>query len=184
MGGEYMHNKEKDPKIDKKPKTIHKRKIAKILVIGIIVLVIIGAVSGIAYNNGFIPITGLMSVKEPIGNAVALNADSYIEAYPELEDIPNLDKIKYKIYGTDESASIIANDYKQKLQKEGYSVKYAGTVELEEMSFEFTGYLKGLTVVGIITSEDGEEFGYNTIVLYTTGSALDYMEILDWYQQY
>jgi hypothetical protein len=43
--------------------------------------------------------------------------------------------------------------------------------------------LKGITAVVIIATSDGiEEIGYKTEVLYTTGNALDFKAILDWYE--
>ena len=179
-----MFRKEEDYKTTKKTHSKHKRKTVKRLLMVISILVIVGIVIGFIYNAGFIPIVGLLNVKEPVGNPVGLDIGSYMEEYPQIGDIPNLDKIKYGIYGTDESADVVANSYKEELENEGYNAMYAGTGEIEGMTFSFIGFLKGLTAVGIITTSDAsDEFGYDTVVLYATGNAFDFKEILDWYQE-
>jgi len=162
---------------------VHKRKTAKILIASVIVILVVGAIGGVAYNAGFLPITGLLSVKEPAGSSVPLDIESYMEMCPELAGIPNLDRIKYEAFGTDVSTSVVIDEYTQQLEAEGYHVKYEGTVEMDESSFQFVGFLKGLTAIGIIiTDEPTEDIGHDTVVLYATGNALDFKEILDWYQ--
>ena len=162
----------------------HKRKTAKILITSVIVIIVAGAISGVAYNAGFLPITGLLNVKEPAGSSiVSLNIESYMEMCPELADMPNLDHIKYEAFGTDVSTSVVIDEYTRQLEAEGYHVEYEGTVEMDESSFQFVGFLKGLTAVGIIVvDEHTEDIGHDTVVLYATGNALDFKEILDWYQ--
>ncbi len=49
------------------------------------------------------------------------------------------------------------------------------------MDFKFTAYLKGLTAVVIIVAENCEAFDDDTVVLYTTGNAFYYREILNWH---
>jgi len=163
--------------------TVHKRKTAKILITSAIVILVVGAIGGIAYNAGFLPITGLLSVKEPAGSSVPLDIESYMEMYPELAEMPNLDHIKYEAFGTDVSTNVVIDEYTQQLEAEGYHVEYDGTVEMDGSSLQFVGFLKGLTAVGIIiTDEPAEDVGHDTVVLYATGNALDFKEILDWYQ--
>jgi len=162
---------------------VHKKKTAKILITSAIVILVVGAIGGIAYNAGFLPITGLLSVKEPAGSSVPLDIESYMEMCPELAEMPNLDHIKYEAFGTDVSTSVVIGEYAQQLEAEGYHVEYDGTVEMDGRSLQFVGFLKGLTAVGIIsTDEPTEDVGHDTVVLYATGNALDFKEILDWYQ--
>lgn len=162
----------------------YKRKTVRILLTLIPIVVLVGIVGGFAYNAGFIPIKEFLSVREPIGNSVELDIDSYMEEYPELEGIPNLDKIKYSVYGTDASTNAVVNDYRSDLENEGYTVKYEGTKDLEGRHFRVIGFLKGFTAVGIVvTSDTDDEFGSDTAVIYATGSAFDFQEILDWYQE-
>ncbi|MDH7516990.1 MAG: hypothetical protein QHH19_01400 [Candidatus Thermoplasmatota archaeon] len=178
-----MFHEEKKPLDYNKIKFSNKRKKMKIVVIVIIVLSIVSTIGVLAYNAGFIPITGFLDVKAPPGSYVELNAEEFIEKYPQINDMPNLDKIKYRFYGADESVDSIANYYKEKLGKEGYSLVREGTIYLDKKTFHYYGFLKGLTAVGVLlASVADEEFGYNTLVVYTTGNALDYKEILDWYQ--
>jgi hypothetical protein len=95
--------------------------------------------------------------------------------------MPNLDKIEYEAYDTDESVSNITESYQDKLISEGYSLKYSGTVELDGVTFNVYGYLKGFTAVGILTTDEITD-DYDSLVVYATGNALDFKEILDWYQ--
>jgi hypothetical protein len=124
-----------------------------------------------------------LSVKKPVGDSVELNVDDYLKEYPEFNEIPNLDKIKKAAYGTDASIDTVISDYTEKLNKEGYSLKYDGTGDLDGNSFQYYGFLKGITAVVIIVTSDGnKELAYKTEVLYTTGNALDFKAILDWYE--
>ena len=173
-----MHQQVESCKYVKKSQTKGKIKNVKILTIGITVLVIIGGLGCVAYNAGFLPIKGILNTIKPVGASAELDIDNYMAEYLKLEDIPNLDKIKYAAYGTDESITVVADDYKEKLEKKGYNVKYEGTGCTEGRN------LKGLTAVGIIMTPDtSEEFGYETTLLYTTGNAFEYKEILDWYEE-
>ena len=62
----------------------------------------------VAYSFGYIPIG--LSVKPPIGNIEEIQIDQYKEKYQELSDIPNLDKIVYEVFGTDETLdSVLSN---------------------------------------------------------------------------
>jgi hypothetical protein len=181
--GKKMFNKSEGSDHVKKPRGRYKRKVVKTLLIVVPILVLVGIVAGYAYNAGFIPITGFMDVKAPYGDSVELDVSTYIDEYPEFEDIPNLDKIKHSAYGTDESVNTVVSNYKQQLQGEGYSVKYEGTMDFEGRQFRVVGFLKGLTAVGVVVTDDADdEFGYDTVVLYATGSAFDFQEILEWYQ--
>ena len=151
-------------------------KILTILSVGTIVLLLIFFMT---FSFGFIPIG--LSVIEPIGNVKTVNVEDLIEELPSMADMPNLDKIEYEAYDTDESVSNITENYQDKLVSEGYSLKYSGTVELDGVTFNVYGYLKGLTAVGILTTDEITD-DYDSLVLYATGNALDFKEILEWYQ--
>ncbi len=171
------------PDYHKKFEITNKRKKVKIVVAIIVILSIVGAIGSLAYSAGFIPVKDFLDVKEPPGSYVELNAEDFIEEYPEINDMPNLDKIKYKAYGADESVESIAKYYKEKMEKDGYNLLREGTAYLDGKNFQYYGFLKGLTAVGVLlVSGADQEIGHNTMVVYTTGSALDYKEILDWYQ--
>jgi len=172
---------EEKPEYNKKFKITNKK--IKIVVAAVIILSIVGAIGSLAYSAGFIPITGFLDINTPPGTYSELNTNELIENYPEVNDMPNLDKIKYKAYGTDGSVESIASYYQEKLEKEGYKLLREGTLHLDGKTFQYYGFLKGLTVVGILLTPDAEnETGYGTMVVYTTGSALDYQEILNWYE--
>ena len=177
MTSKKMKNKKN---IDQSP-VKHKKKKEKRWIKPLIALIVILTVIGFAFIFGFIPVG--LNVKPPIGNVETLNADAYLDEFPELANMPNLDKIEYGAFGTDASTEEVAVDYKNTLLSEGYNQEYSGTVEVDGVNFEADGYLKGLTAVGILTTDETtENYDYNSLVLYATGNALDFREILDWYQ--
>jgi len=166
---------------------MNKQKLRNILLkrktITFTILTIIAIISiFFGYINGFIPVC--LSAKPPIGNIERISVEQYIEKYPELSDLPDYDNILYEIFGTDEPTAVVLDDYKEKLQNEGYTLKYEGSGYIAGKNFKYVGYLKGITAVGIIVSSEAyEEFGYETLVLYMTGNAFDFTPLLDWYQE-
>jgi len=157
---------------------ILKRKTLKLTILILLSIMIIF----ILYANGFLPVG--LSAKPPIGKIEQIKVEEYIEKNPELSDLPNFDKILYKIYGTDKSISVVLDNYKVILQNEGYNLKYEGSGYFTGKNFKYVGYLKGFTAIGIIiSSEVSEEFGYKTVVLYMTGNIFDFKPLLDWYQE-
>lgn len=160
-----------------------RRNIVKLLIIFISITILLGICGSIAYNAGFIPIKEFLEVQEPIGDAEEIDIDEPIKKYPEIKDIPYIDKLKYKIYGTNESIDAVANDYKIKLENNGYRVLYEGKVYKKEIPFQYYGFLKGFTAVGIImTSDKNVSLNHKTMVLYSTGSAFDYRNLIMWYK--
>lgn len=152
-----------------------KKRVAKI----VIIFAIVGIVFFLFNSMGFIPM--FLSIQEPVGNAAEIKMADLIEDIPELASIPNLEKVESAAYGTDATVDAVINDYTTKLLSEGYNVEYDGTVEIAGKSYSFVGLLKGITAVGIvITNELSEEMDYETVVLYTTGNALDYQDIIKW----
>jgi hypothetical protein len=165
---------------EKIQKPIKKRGKRKIIALGIILLTLL-IVFIILLYAGFLPL--FLQSKEPIGNAEEITIETYLEKNPELAEMPNLDKIETSAFGTDASVNNILDDYKEKLQNEGYSLEYEDTMDLYGKTYEVLGFLKGLTAVGIlITSDTSGETNYESEVIYATGNALDFQEILDWYQ--
>ena len=156
----------------------NKRRSKKIYTLSIVSIVII-MIFFISYSFGFIPL-GLSAI-EPVGNVKAVNADELIDEFPSMADMPNLDKIEYEAYDTDAPLNSIIESYQDKLVSEGYNLKYSGTVELDGITFNVYGYLKGFTAVGILATDEIDE-DYESLVFYATGNALDFREILDWYK--
>ena len=181
MDEKKMNYEEDSIEFYKPPQIKHKRKTTKFLVV--LVLLVVGIVFFTLFAAGFIPITNFLSVKRPVGESVELNVDDYLKEYPKLKEIPNLDKIKKSAYATNEPVDTVISDYTNKLEKERYSLKYEGSGDFDGKSFQYYGFLKGLTAVVIVVKSDAnEEFGYDNAILYTTGNALDFKAILDWYQ--
>ena len=146
-----------------------------------ITIIVVSNIIGAAYLLGFIPIG--LTIKEPIGNVETIDVDQVMKDFPGLADMPNLDKIQYKAFGTDAAVDDVNQDYEQKLAMEGYNLEYSETVEIDGVSFEVNGYLKGLTAVAILTTDETiGDYNFNSVVFYATGNALDFQEILNWYQ--
>jgi hypothetical protein len=157
---------------------LFKRKTIKFTILTLIPIIIIL----ILYANGFIPIG--LSAKPPIGTIERIQVKKFIEKNPELSDLPDHDNILFEIFGTDKLISVVLDNYKEILQNEGYTLKYEGSGYILGKNFNYVGYLKGITAVGIIvTSEASEEFGYETVVIYMTGNAFDFKPLLNWYQE-
>jgi len=136
----------------------------------------------VAYSFGYIPIG--LSVKPPIGNIEEIQIDQYKEKYQELSDIPNLDKIVYEVFGTDESMDSVLSNYEKELRDDGYSLKYKGSGYATAKNFKYVGYQKGLIAVGIIISDEAyEDINYETVVLYMTANCFDFIPLLEWYQE-
>jgi len=161
-----------------------RKTIIQLMAISITIMIFLGFCGSIAFNAGYIPITEFMDVKEPDGDADEINIDEHMHKHPEIRKLPFIDKLKYKVYGTNRSIDTVANDYKKMLKNDGFKVLYEGTAYKEEIPFRYYGYLKGFTAVGIVmTSDENITLNYETMVLYTTGSAFDYREILNWYKE-
>ena len=161
-----------------------KKNIIKILAVSITILIILGIGSSVVYNAGYIPITRFMEVRKPIGDAEEINIDEHLNKHPEVRNFPYFDKLKFKVFGTNRSLDAVAREYKQKLKEEGFKVLYEGSAYKEEIPFKYYGYIKGFTGIGIIiTSDENVTLNYETMVLYTTGSAFVYRDILRWYKQ-
>jgi hypothetical protein len=178
-------NKARDPNyyFTKEDSNHKKNKYLKIFAVLIVVIIIIGIFGSVVYNAGYIPLKRFMEVKKPLGNADEINIDEHIYKHPEIKKFPYLDKLKYKVFGTNESISVVANNYKEKLEKDGFKLLYDGVAYKGDIPLQYYGYLKGLTGVGIIiTDDENVTLDYETMILYTTGNALDYRKILTWYR--
>jgi len=172
----HTFNKERENK--------RKRNIMKLLAISLLIIILLGIFGSVVYNAGYVPITRFMDVKKPVGNSEEININEHLNKHPEIRDFPYFEKLKYKVFGTNISLDAVANDYKQKLKNEGFKLLYEGIAYREEIPFSYYGYLKGFTGVGIIiTSNENVTLKYKTMVLYTTGSAFVYRDILNWYKQ-
>lgn len=163
---------------------IRRKNILKLLGVSISIIIILGICSTVAYNAGYIPMKRFMEVKKPIGDAEEIDINEHLDKHPEIKNLPYYDKFKYKLYGTNQSIDAVANDYKKKLENEGYKILIEGVAYKDEIPFQYYGFLKGMTGVGIIiTANKNVTLDYETMVLYTTGNAADYRNVLKWYKE-
>lgn len=155
-----------------------------ILVPIILASLTIGGSVYVAHEAGYIPIEQTLQIQEPI-NYQQVCGSCLEEKYRNvLDEIPNLDKIKYEVYISSSNRIEVANDYIQKMTNDGYNLEYQGMKTVYGVDVYYYGFVKGITVVGIAIS-NGADIGYpeaNSIILYTTGNALDYQEIINWYK--
>ena len=166
-----------------KNQNINKKSKKRIFTTFCILLFLIGATCFTANEAGFLPIKPFMSVYEPIGKTGEIKIDEYLKTSSVITAVPALDRVKYKIFTSDRLINSVAIDYKSKLSQKGYSLKYSGTETIRGIRFSYFGFVKGISVIGIVMTKDGTGlFGQQTVVLYTTGSIFDYNKIINWYQ--
>jgi hypothetical protein len=151
------------------------KKRSKKLVIALFSLVTISVLILYFCLSGFIPVPGFYETVEPAGNHEEVPLENYIEETPEIADMPNLDKIEHTIWKTDSTSEEIIETYKQQLGDEGYNLEYEGKVSFENKEYTVLGFLKGLNAAGILISDEGD-------VVYASGFATDFIEIVEWYQ--
>jgi len=72
---------------------------------------------------------------EPTGNVETINVDQVMKDFPELADMPNLDRIQYKAFGTDATVDDVNQDYEQRLAMAGYNLEYSEAVEIDGVCF-------------------------------------------------
>ena len=155
--------------------TKQSKKKGKKFVIALFLLATISVLIFYFCLSGFLPVPGFYETTEPAGNYEEVSLESYIQETPEIANMPNIDKVEHKIWKTDSTSDQIIYEYKQKLEDKGYSLEYNGKVSFEDKEYTTLGFLKGLTAVGILISDEGD-------VVYATGFATDFIEILEWYQ--
>jgi len=165
----------KKPKISKK---FHRKKLIAFFVLFTILIPVIT----VTHSAGYIPISSLMEIKEPIGNYQEITYSKILSIYPVLNSIPELDKIKHKLFSTDEDMSIVSSSYKFELEREGYELKYQGTETIKGVDVKYIGFVKGLTAVVILLTDEDIDFSKaKTYVVYSTGSIFDYKDMIQRY---
>jgi hypothetical protein len=164
-----------------KAKTLGFKKKNRKLLSFFIVIIVISSIFLYLNLTNYLPF--LSEIRQPVGTVEPINTQKYIQEYPELKEMPNIDKINYNAWKTDSTLEQVVDSYKKDLSKDGYTLQYENTINLDGKEYYVLGYLKGLTAVGILISSDSNlADNYNTEVLYATGNVLDFKGILDWYQ--
>ena len=159
----------------------HKKRYA---VFFIIFIILIPALS-VSYSAGYIPISQFLEIKEPIGDFKEITLSIIAQKYPVVKSIPELNKIKHKMYKTDEELLIVTKCYKIQIENEGYELKYEGTENIEGFNVHYLGFIKGLTAIVILMTNDGIDIKEtDTFVIYSTGSVFDYKQMFEKYGNY
>ncbi len=184
---DVLNNSKQQSKDIKKPKNkIEKTKPKKyvfnlkrtsFLITFFIILIMLVSSS---FNAGFIPVKNFLEIKEPIGKIKEINIQETAEKYSlPLNSIASFEGIKYKVYSSSQTKDIIEEDYKLELKNEGFNLKCTGTKNIKGFNLNYYGFIKGITVILILTSSDNIFInGYETLVLYSAGSVFDYAEII------
>jgi len=155
-------------------------------IVGILaVATIIGSIGAgvyVAEEQGYIPTEKNLQIIEPLGYKEISSTSLEHRFQSILDEIPNYHKLKKKIYISDYNTQEISLDYKQKLEADDYTEYTNGKRRYQDIEINYYGFLKGISAVGLVIVP-GDDVGYPTesVILYTTGNALDYKEILDWY---
>ena len=165
-------------------------KIVIITVLLITVIILFGIGRLVTYNLGYISkkepidIEKNYEIKEPIGINEEINISECKNEYLEIQSIPNINNLQHKMYLSNESVKTLENDFKKRLQDDGYELIYEGTIFKNEIPLICYGFINGLNAVGIImTTYQNLTSGHETLVLYTVGSVFDYKDIIDWYKE-
>jgi len=159
------------------------------------VLILGGAVGGYAaLETGYMPIKDIagfstLEVIPPAGNYTTITMGNIVEMYPKtmdiLYEIPHLNDIRYQIYLTNASLDDVADQYNRQLSAKGYSCLYSGKVDVGNVTegiipLYYYGYTKGITAVGVVMTD---YLPTNNAILYTTGHADYYRDIIPWLEE-
>jgi hypothetical protein len=176
-----------------KEKKLKTKKLRRILACVLILLFLSSSILGV-FVSGFIPITSLLEIKEPIGCIEKLNKRKIYNNIPEIAAIKSIDKIKYEVFLSNCTISEINNNYASRLENEGYSLYQEGTSDKGFGMLYYKAYIKGFTAVVIMYLDQtiflnqinypqiiNNKIDYNEIrnfVLYSTGSIFDFQDLL------
>ena len=150
-----------------------------------IVLIILIAAFSTTYNAGYVPINPFLEIKEPAGNAREISYMQIKEKYPIVDSIPEIKTVKHELFGTDETITNIAREYKKDLSNDGFKLKYSGSTELKGINVHYYGFIKGITAAVILmTSDDVGVANTETIVLYSIDNIFSYKSIIDKYSNH
>ena len=160
----------------------------KLVIAGIIVLISISAIAVIAIDQDYVAVNlmGMTNLEthEPIGSYNQFDIDDFSDQYStlntEFQKIPHINDIKKSIYVTQYSADDVMDAYHDQLTGLGYGLQKRGHTVFV-FPFRYCGYVKLGTAVGIIVTDDIP--GFDTLVLYTTGSSLHYHDISNYFEK-
>jgi hypothetical protein len=163
----------------KKKVSNHQKNIEQYLILSMIIISLVRIGFIILFNRGFIPIGEFLEIQEPIGNLQEIEIEEYLDKFPEIKNISAIKKLKFKTYITNESIAKVRNNYIERLENNGYNFIYEGNIIKSGISYQYCGFLKGFTLIGIVmTSNSNIKYENETMVLYTTGSVFDYNKII------
>jgi len=96
----------------------------------------------------------------------------------QLDEIPGIKSIKYKIFVSSESMEQVLLYYTDVLENDGYAYhsEYSGMQTYQSSEIFYHAFVKGLNGVVIFLSE----YNQHTWVCYTTGGVLQYQQIFDY----
>jgi len=166
-------------------------------VVAVAIIVMSGCGGYVAVNQGYVPVKDLMgtglttlSVVAPPGNYTIVTKEQIRQQYPEIAarvatQMPHYNEILVGMYVANDSLELIGAYYNTYLFSRGYACEASGNLivgdvePLGKIPIFYYGYTKGITAVGIVMSD---AIPGKTLVLYTTGYAQYYNDIISWLQ--
>jgi hypothetical protein len=146
--------------------------------------VIVGLhVTGYLFNDQqVIPPVSLVeweSIRDESGSqSLGSDAPPMLNLADQLDEIPGIKSIKYKIFVSSESMEQVLLCYTDVLENDGYAYhsEYSGMQTYQSSEIFYHAFAKGLNGVVIFLSE----YNQHTWVCYTTGGVLQYQQIFDY----
>ena len=176
------HNSKNYKPIEKKPVKKKKKRSSRFYIGVFIAFILISAFLFTSHNAGYVPISAFLNIKSPSGSFSEIRYEELDQSYPITESLPEIKNIKHKVFETDETVEVVAENYKYDLLEEGYKLEYNGVKEVKGVDVHYYGYTKGITaVVILITSDNIGLINSGTIVLYSTGDVFSYKSIINRY---
>jgi len=169
----------------------------KIIGIGIVLLVSVV----LLYDAGYITMGQNFELISPSGDSNIINEDTLFSPEEEsssdkelstknyqsliddiYENCPESKNIEWEIYATNTNKMEVINAYKEKIEDKGYTLKYDDTYIYDGVPVDYLVYEKGLMGIGVAVCNSEDVSNYisvseENVVLYTTGSLLDYNAI-------
>lgn len=163
----------------KQIKNIEKRNYKRFLTIFTIICLLTSSIGLIAFDAGYLPVRAFLPEREPVGAVGSIEIDNFIRKYGEITEISVIENLKYKIYISEASPDNIIENYKYQLKNEGYELRHQGITTKRGIEFQYFGFVKGITSIGLIITDDIDQvISQKTTILYTTGSIFNYQKIL------
>jgi hypothetical protein len=158
-------------------------------VVGLVMLLSVGFlvglhVTGYLFNDQRIipPVSSveweMIQDESPGDNSSGSEFPSMLNLTETLQEVPGIERIKYKVFVSSESMDQVLAYYTEVLEHEGYAYheEYSGMKTFRSSEIYYYSFAKGLNGVVVFLSE----YHQWTWVCYSTGNVLQYQRIFDY----